>query len=294
MPNPPRNEPQPLTAWVWTLGFLTVFALGVAALPHRDTAVYEAYRKRIASFSQAHRRGRPLVVYMGASRAYRATPTGRETEWLFEQKPEKRGVSFLKLARPRAVMEFYEPLLESILDLKPDLIVLQAETLRPDPWRWVEDARAGLRLALVGKAGGYGWHIDPPSYRNCVVRKNEGTFNRAKQNVLETFSEFDELIPEARRFFDEARARGVRIVVLEIERSLELREATNDVAARWRRQLSDELSAWPEIEMMTYAEELALDHFCDYSHFSKSGMEKFLGWLVPRIEARLGDGGKGV
>ena len=197
----------------------------------------------------------------------------------------------MKLARPGAFLHFYDRLLDDVFALDPNVIVVHAESLRSEPWQWVDDARWAVRLAWRGQAGRRGIPVDPPEFSDCGRRQGPEALERSVRLLKSRFSDFGGISRAGRRFFDQARERGVQVVLLELERSGPLIEASGDAVGRWREDLFASLEPWPEIRVLSFSDALPLDHFCDFSHYNERGRERFLRWFVPQISEILNGGG---
>ena len=293
------STPAPLGSWIVALTFVGLLALAVLAhallagsppSPRFDNFNGDrlaAIRERRDSNQRA------LVVLLGTSALKYATD---------EDKDFARQVAFL-LGYPvdvlRVVNNFgvygdFDNLAHAILELKPDLVLLQEELLVTDrPWwrHFLRDLNH-LKWLLTGEGG-----FDDPGVTAQDVQfdlpcwRRSGVFEIDAQ--LENREKWVTVNPDgpdaraSRKFVAAARAEQIPVVLLDVPRRPDLEQYGN---ARRREALASSAIADTVRLVQTWKPpRIGAEHYCDIAHVTALGRRMYTSWLENRVATALAE-----
>ena len=284
--SPPRrrstSQPVPISVWVLSIAFASVlfYVLTSVFEPPVSEAFQEHNSERIEDLRDRTSDDAAPVIFLGDSRLRYAA---HDDEVLSRQLSEAadRPVETLRLVNNWAVYDDFAPLIDSLLDTKPALIVIQAELLTK------ERARPGRLLIgrqyLLWRLFGAGpWNpgdLDQALLQNeqrCEVLADE-TLEQRRDRVFEwvSFDADGAAADNTEAFVAEARARGIRVEYLGIP-------ITSAATAGLP---GPEPNA--ELDVLSPPFEIADTEFCDFVHLDPGGRDAYSTWLVTTIADML-------
>lgn len=251
--------------------------------------------QRIAEF--ATRPSEFEVVMLGNSRLKYAT----ETESRLADMSRARGINieYLRIIQEEAQFADFEQFLAPILELEPDLVLLQAPLLvmdRVDYWDWRQ-----IQQLVVAAVRGDSAKWQPTTRDQhrlqfntpCLVRRHGMTQEQMATALLDerirrttrraTYDLNGVNAAAARDFIARASERGIEVVILGIPKTDSLTEALKDFHGERLiagRVLADPASAW------TFPRSIPDEEYCDLIHMDSSARRLYSEWLVERVIER--------
>lgn len=287
----------PSVCWLWALAFAGLAWAAYDEAPRHfeapPSAAFTAYNQpRMAVFGQAGHGTRLRVVSIGNSRLKYATPEGRPFAQLAAAAGLERA-SFLRIIGNWAVFSDFEPLVEDLLALEPDIIVLQVELLG------VARAHRARRMILGEFAAwqllGLGpWNPLNVNQRAVQVLKpcletHSEDYIKDRLRLTDIWVMEDAQSAGARRardFVRRAAAAGIQVALVTVPMSASW-EALHPSDRPSLMRLADDLGrSSRNIHVLRYPVRLSDDRYCDPIHMNEEGGAEYAGWLIGEL-ARL-------
>jgi len=276
----------PVSCWLLTASLVSLsvgcFLWAVARFDVPASAAFAAFNEaRLADLSATKRDSTARVVMLGNSRLKYATLTDDDL-----MRRAGAGTAIVRIVNNWAIFTDFEPLLESILQTAPTLIVLQ-EDLLGDGWSFLNKlrhARQYVRWKLFGAGAWNPGVIDQRALQFDTPCSGEVSERAVEQRLARTelwlVHDSDGVAAAAAyRFIERALSAGTDVVVLSIPRSGPME------AARPVTLLDDPPEALRRagVDVWRYTDPLADDYFCDTIHINAEGRERFSRWLLDNL-----------
>lgn len=288
--------PPPLT---WALAaLLCLFALACflagAAFERAQFAWYNGARIEHAAHGDAA--DAITVVALGDSRLRYGTLDGPEMRRL--ARGRGHDLRFVRIAHNGATFNDFAGVLPTILETRPDLVLVQTNVLFAERSA-VQDDLAFFRRSIVRMA-----RFDAP-FRDQAAQQHDQSCPklddpgwRWDEDSLAAFTgEFDAYVwsaPDApsldrfRAFAARLDAEGIPLVLLQM-RSLPMFEAHYYGPGRafhgWMPERIGRAGDWPVWQQPDWL--VSIDRYCDFAHLDEGGRRAFSVWLIDRIGSAL-------
>lgn len=283
--------------WVWTIvaGLLiTTFVLyklfvaeHVENLPLAGSEFYAVNSERLQKFTDAKQGLAQLsVVSIGTSLTHFATHSGYEAGAAFSS---KEVVSLLNISRASARFVDFEPLLEQILDAHPDILLVHSDLFLFERREGAMVTRTSIKNWLRSmtwlKVNAIEREWRNQERRDCQDRGAVNTEEKISY-LEELYSEQVSLPPSFIRLASRAREKGVRVVVISLARHYSLRRDHSRAFHTRQTALRVALEPFDGIPLWVSPDSWGSEYYCDFSHLNDNGRDKFMGWLLPRLQGQ--------
>jgi len=281
---------------LWAIIFL-VHRLNITRSP-TSTAFQQFNLARIAEFSELPSEYK--VVILGNSRLKYATEL--ESTLAAMSKELAVNVAYLKIIQEEAQFSDFEPFLESILELEPNLILLQAPLFVMDRvgylnWRYLQKylvAAVRGNSDLWNSTGNdqHSLQFDLPCAKSRLGMTTEQLAaallgERVRRTSLRANYDLNGINAQTiRSFAARASTVGSRIITLGIPKSAVLSDALQDFYGE--RLIVDQVLADREMTW-TFEESISDDEYCDLIHMDSAARLRYSSWLIKRVAERLSD-----
>ena len=290
-----KTEPiKPFSIWVITalygFVFVSVFDSVATSVELPALEAFWAFNQtridRYAALVAEHPDDRRLVI-LGNSTVRYGTDIDHESMTF----PGVDGIRVLRIVNNRANFSDFEPFVEEILRLQPDVILLQADLLGRQRVLEQLSKPALLQNYLKWQVTGQGpWNpakvdqmelqIDQVDYRD----QSEARFERRLRSLNEwqTINLNGQDSQLACDFIERSVGRGIPVVLHYIP-------VTNRATPLQQRMMSqltpivERLANKPGVSLLEYPDDLPSDHFGDFVHMNQQGREVYMSWLVPKL-----------
>lgn len=294
VPSRRDNLPPPARVWLFATLFGLIFIGGFELVSTEveipsSQAFLNHNRARLSRFAAltANSPSQLKVVILGNSTIKYGTAIDEES-FSFTGSDKIR---VIRIVNNWANFSDFSPLTEQILNLRPDLIVMQTDLL--GRVRLIEHFTkpAQLQRYLKWRAFGPGdW--DPLNLNQAELQtdqvdyndKSEQRFERRRKSLTE-WQGIDLDGPDAKQandFIESARQRGISIVLLytPVTARVEPLEKTiqQHLSGAVNRQLEHE-----GVTLLEYPSEMDDSQFSDFVHMNERGREIYTKWLVPEL-----------
>ena len=287
----------PSICWLWALAFAGLAWVAYDEAPRHFEAppsvTFTAYNQpRIEAFGLAGPGAGLRVVSIGNSRLKYATPDDGPFARLAATAGLERA-SFLRIIGNWAVFEDFEPLVEDLLALEPDVIVLQVELLG------VARAHRARRMILGEFAAwqllGLGpWnplnvnHRAVQTLKPCLETHSED-YLKDRLRLTDIWVMDDSQAAGARRardFVRRAAAVGTQVALVTVPMSASW-EALHPSDRPSLMRLAEDLGRSSDnVHVLRYPVRLSDDRYCDPIHMNPRGGAEYSDWLIGEL-ARL-------
>ncbi len=281
---------------LWVVIFM-VHRLNVTRSP-TSTAFLQFNLARIAQFSELPSEYR--VVMLGNSRLKHATEF--ESTLAVMSTELSINVAYLKIIQEEAQFSDFEPFLEPILELEPNLILLQAPLFVIDRvgylnWRYLQKylVAAVRGSSDVWNPTGNDQHslqFDLPCAKRRLGMTTEQLVTallgeRVRRTSLRSNYDLNGVNAQAVGVFAErASTVGTKIITLGIPKSAVLSDALQEFYGE--RLIVDQVLADRKMTW-TFEEPISDDEYCDLIHMDSAARLRYSRWLVKRVADRLLD-----
>jgi len=231
------------------------------------------------------------VVALGDSALRHATQDEEAMAKLAERHGVK-GLHFLRIVHDNAQFADFEPMLDGILDMKPDVVLIDLDLLFTERRAFADLRRYGdvlTGVALDGKpylrdqvAIQYG--------RPCTPANADGVDLQEIDRRIEAWREVVEVAPESpafervRRFADQARAGGARVALLHLRRPPALEERLYGAGNSHMPAILARLNDRPGLPLWRFPEAAhKAEHYCRDGALGPEGRKLYSAWLAGGI-----------
>ena len=288
-----RAKALPLECWFWAFVFVCVeliyviVKIGGASSP--DVHEFDVFNvRRVEQFAQNNAKRK--VILFGTSRLKYST--GPEEGLVSAAAAKGVDAAFLTVVQNSAEFNDFHSLLEPIINLRPDIVVLQASLFVKDRTSNL-DYRIIQKYALWALRGGEGpisvdgidqKHVQfaRPCTRDFSALSLDQRVERVSQRGIYDLD--GENAAAVQDFIAAAREAGIRVVALDFPRTSALNDALRDFYGEKlirNRILSDTENAW------SYPGVIPDSDFCDATHMDENGRAVFSDWLIDKIIEEL-------
>jgi hypothetical protein len=296
-----------------------VLAVCILALPpflRYRAAVERDFRsvcmERIGDFT-AHCAARSApasrIIAIGGSLLICAVPSDEEMESLAQHEGYGE-IRFLRLSRIQSSFEHFLPMMERVIAARPDILLIDSDILsfrlqQPEHSKWLEEYGEFCRERLKESLHRFDRHRSQSrSDREMAALTGAALLDSLPARNAQFFSSYREVIVHRKprgalspgdpilARLKLARARGIRVILLELPRS---RQAEMIMPARHlqksrelRRQLEQECG----VRTLEFPYRFPLDMYRDYSHLTGPGAERYSRWLIAQTVEMAGGKGR--
>ena len=305
----------PLRVWLAT-AVIAILAAALSIPPflriraERELSFIRPCSEQIAAFTARGKNRQkvcPKIVVLGTSRICSGLFFDEQMEEFARQQAFGE-IRFLRLARVKGTIDHFLPLFDQIIDAKPDILFIEADSLF---FSWEKGGiseivkehsiycRNCIKRGLRWVAGN---HEKNKTTEELVGLWENNLIIPQKQDV-EQFQFYSELLKkrQCRRGFDpeepvaamlrRAYEKGVRIVILDLPRSELMNTQIPASHKRLTKELSNQLGTLCAARFIVYPGQLGLGCFADFTHLNDKGRELFSRWLLSQIKDITGIGG---
>jgi hypothetical protein len=251
----------------------------------------EFNRARLVQLGSARSGGKPYtVVLLGSSALKYATIEDRLLAAELERRA-KRPVQVFRLVNNWGVFGDFEPLGDSLVELQPDLVLLQSELIAVDrPYsKHLELVRDYLRWPFYEARAWDHRDEDPAEVQfeqPCWNRKHPVYSIREQRRRSQDWVTPDATGPSARaarEFLERIRAAGATVVLLNVPRRDDY-EGQLDAERLAALAAADRAIDTVSLESAWGPQPLAKNLYCDVTHLSPEGRRRYSEWLLDRID----------
>lgn len=82
---------------------------------------------------------------------------------------------------------------------------------------------------------------------------------------------------------EEARKKGIKVVVIHMSRHQSLSQHYAETLQSWQKDLQKLLAPYPDVQFWISPTDWEVTDYCDYAHLNDSGRDKFMKWVTPRL-----------
>lgn len=282
----------PLSLWlravaVFGLLFAAGIWLGFAVGAPPSQAFLEFNQQRLEEFRTRHGSKQTQsvrVVMLGNSRLKNATIDATLLDQLAARDGSKRAEIF-RLVANWAVFRDFEPFLDDLDALEPDVYVVQMDLLVEETATAFERHRALRYLRwLTSGTGPWTWYEPVQEQLDLVCTTETEPDMRAMRAESHLKVDPNGESPRlAQSFVRRAAASGTRVLLVSVPKSTAfetvLPSASWEMLASSRR-LAAETS---RVAVAAFTDTLSDDHFCDVTHLNRKGAEAYSRWLIEQL-----------
>jgi hypothetical protein len=281
-----------LSVWRQSLAALGAIALVFVAAglmlgaPHSHA--YRDYNlQRLSEFRAQHEprsSGTLRVVMLGNSRLKNATIDST----MLERLAINRGFSGLeqfRLVANWAVFRDFEPLLDDLQALDPDLYLIQLDLLADEmATTWTVQLNYHYLRWLANGEGPWTWFEPQEEQLEPACAEHRFSEARAFQADLKLVADPDAKSPRMARAFIDAVARtGGRVLIVSVPKSDELEQRLPSVHAGALAAARSLEAQNPSVSVAVFPTSLSDKFFCDVTHLGPPGTEVFSRWLIDQL-----------
>jgi hypothetical protein len=291
----------PLRSWI---AFMIIVA-GLAVLSTYAFMIDETDpeicydRARLASLNRPAGPGTKKIVAVGTSLLACATYFDDHMDE-FSWNSGTGRVRFLRITRPSVSINQLAPLLENILDARPDILILERNILFYHYYPSVGDLAARhsdfLRRKIKGIAAMYTGPQETLNDMPVGILDRDEDLERVpfRRGALE-WKEYKEVRTRftgpgryvdrkiTEDFIDIAHKQNIKVILVDFPRTAD----ADTLILKSDRQLIDSYTDLYKrlygVRYLHFPEELPLEYFRDYSHLNFKGRELFSAWLLTEI-----------
>jgi|GEM_PF-5617163 len=288
----------PMSVWLvaalWGLVFVGSFDLLAKQFPLPRTQAFENHnRQRIERFSRivAENPKSQRIVLLGNSMSKYATNVN-ETKMTFDAVED---MNVLRIVNNWANFSDFMPMTQEVLELQPNLILMQADLLGRKRVLQRMSAPACLQSYVGWKIAGRGdWNplkidqIDLQTDQVDFDDQSDSRFARREKSVCEwqTIDLKGRNAKLAKTFVEEALGRGIPVVIL-IPPVTERADTLQQKSIGALSPMLTELERAGATILNYPGGILPDDHFSDFVHMNEVGRDHYMPWLVGQLRRIL-------
>lgn len=273
---------------VWGLTIVILLTLGISTFIRVKTSFVRSSVKHLSKLDSGSQR---KVIAIGSS-LLEAAVSPDSARYLLQSTPTNS--NYLQLTRTRALLSDFYPLMNKMLEVRPEIVLIQASLLwqpRNVLNQWDERFKHALQKHRAGLKRLIAARIFSPMGIPDTDLNQTGSFKKIHRDsslfadVVRFRNQFtvmdSELDEDFKTFLLDARARNTRIIVVDVPRYAGLEEqisGSKNNKQRWT-ALHDVLQTGYGVRFMEFPDTLSLDHYKDFSHFNSTGRDKYSRWL---------------
>lgn len=292
---------------VWYAVALVILIVVLVTIPpflwHRETIEQGFLRScttRLHAFSNRCRGSNgdePRIIALGSSLVACGMLCDERMESCVQR--ERLGtVHFLRLARAKSSVEHFLPVLEQVLNVAPDILLIDADSIlyrfQAGPFQpllgdYADYVRSIARRQLLRVMGVVDTRRELPALLDAdfefTAQQNSETF-RLYASAMKN-REACGLLPPGHpviQLLRRARARGIRVVLVEMPRSRQAESVIPTAHLARNKALRGQLERECGVIFLKHPERFPLDRFRDFSHLNQAGAEQFSRWLMAESE----------
>ena len=281
-----------LVVWRRALAALSVLVLaGIAGglalgAPHSQ-AYHEYNLQRLTEFRALHdpQDSRALrIVMLGNSRLKNATIDRNMLERLAADRGFERFEQF-RLVANWAVFRDFEPLLDELRTLDPDLYVIQLDLLADEMTKtWVVELNYKYLRWLTAGKGAWTWYEPMKEQLDLVCTNESEPEMRATRAETKLIVDPSAASPRmAREFIADVTAAGARVLLVSVPKSEPFERIIPSVSPTMIATARQIANSAPGVTIAAYPNSLPIDHFCDVTHLNREGAAAYSRWLFDRL-----------
>ena len=281
-----------LSVWRQSLAALSVLVLALIFIglmlgaPHSQA--YREYNlQRLSEFRAEHDPRSPgalRIVMLGNSRLKNATIDPVMLERLAIDRGY-RGLEQFRLVANWAVFRDFEPLLNDLQALDPDLYVVQLDLLVDEMTRtWIVELNYHYLRWLANGDGPWTWFEPQEEQLEPACAEHRFSDGRAFQADLKLVADPNAESPQmAREFIDAVARAGSRVLIVSVPKSNELEQRLPSVHVEALAAARSLQAQNASVSVAVFPTSLADQFFCDVTHLGPSGTEVFSRWLIDQL-----------
>jgi hypothetical protein len=266
---------------------LAVIGAGLMLGPPQSQAYHDYNLKRLNEFRAQHdpRNPRALrVVMLGNSRLKNATIDSAMLERLATDRSFE-GLEQFRLVANWAVFRNFEPLLDELQALDPDLYVIQLDMLADDMTRtWTVKLTYHYLRWLANGEGAWSWFEPQEEQLEAACAEHRFPNLRALRANLKLVTDPSAESPRmAHAFIEEVTGAGIPVLIVSVPKSDDLERELPSVNAD-ALAVAESLQAQnPLVTAAIFPMSLPDELFCDTTHLGPLGSEVFSRWLMDQL-----------
>lgn len=294
---PTTRTTRPLSIWViavlYGFVFVSIFDGVATAIRLPEAAAFVTFNEdRIDRFSTLVAQNPTdlkLVVLGNSTMKY-----GTDIDHGSMTFPGVDGVRVLRIVNNRAHFSDFDPLVEDILELQPDLILFQADLLGRERLLKSISKPALLQDYLKWQVAGDGsWNptrVDQTELQVDQVDYNDQSEARFERR-LRSLNEWQTInldgadAKRASGFIERSARQGIPVILHYTPVTARAAPQQERMAAQLRTSVV-RLTRVPGVSLLEYPSPMPLDCFGDFVHMNQKGRKVYMSWLVPELVAR--------
>ncbi|SDA62778.1 MULTISPECIES: hypothetical protein [unclassified Janthinobacterium] len=290
----------PLRIWLYSAA-LAVGMVGLCMLlrhvpgPRYDNTI----AGQTKTFLDAPRpEGQWRVLALGSSLLRAATPQTASV-----QRADLPDIAWMRMTKGGGGIGYLQPSLATLGSRPPEMLVLEQnlflpdnnnaimDQLREDVWHWAKQAVSFLSAGKLASPPPYWEHNDQELAFTCNPEQRKLSASQIRQHATELQNLYRQGTFDAALINNIATLaqRGVRVVLLDVRRSLLIEQQTAQQKTDWQRHLHALLPASHNIIYISSPAFTQQDLYCDASHLNKQGARLFAPWWQSQLQ-QLRDG----
>lgn len=209
-----------------------------------------------------------------------------------------KGMQFLRIVHDNAQFADFEPMLDAILKLKPDVVLLDLDLLFTERRPFVDLRRYGTALTGVAMDG-KPYLRDQTAIQYGKACKSAGHDGMAVEEIdqrIEAWRAVVDVRPESpafervRRFADQARAGGARVALLHLRRPPALEERLYGPGNSHFPAALARLNERPGLPLWRFPDAAhKAEHYCRDGALGPDGRKLYSAWLAGSIAQALSE-----
>jgi hypothetical protein len=284
------NKPAPIYVWGLTLAILCIVSAVTLYLYANAKPFTEFNKERLNTYKNT--KGKKIIG-LGSSLLHNATFFDRFMSD-FGDKKGYDSIRFLRIIRYGGTIEDFIPLLNSILDASPEIVVIESNMLlllgggrrEPDLWN---DTKHFLKFLLQHpmrindfQRGGRG-NLELNMKLQAKNSRLDSIALAKRVKRMKTYYVRNSGFPsEVDEFLIKSKKRKIRVVIVDVPAYSKVEEMIEG----WpfiKQKMADLLTEVQQkygVEYLKFPDPLGLEYYADFAHFNQAGRERYSLWLL--------------
>lgn len=285
-----QNKSAPIYVWGITFTILCI-ASAVTLYLYEDTKPFTEFNiERLNTFKDF--KGKKIIG-LGSSLLHNAT----FFDQFMSDFGEKKGydsIRFLRIIKYGSTIEDFVPLLNSLLDASPEIVVIEANMLlllgggRREPGFW-SDTKQFLKFLVQhpgrindfqrGGRGNLELNMKLPGQN---TRQDSMTLAKRVKRMTTYYVRNSGFPTEVDEFFIKSKKRKIKVVIVDVPAYSKVEEMIEEWPFN-KQKMADLLTDMHQkygVEYLKFPDQLGLGYYADFAHFNQAGRERYSLWLL--------------
>lgn len=236
--------------------------------------------------------GKWRVLALGSSLLHAATPQTASV-----QRAELPDIAWMRMTKGGAGIGYLQSSLATLGSRPPEVLVLEQnlflpddsnatmDQLREDVWHWAKQAVSFLTAGKLASPPPYWERNDQELAFTCGPELRKLSASQIRQHAAELQNLYRQGTFDAALINNIATLaqRGVRVILLDVRRSLLIEQQTTQQKTDWQRRLQALLPASQNIIYLASPALTEQNLYCDASHLNTQGARLFAPWWQTQL-----------